>query len=193
MRILIAMCLAFLFSGCVKVPPQMAVLSAHHDSQLAQDKRNDEDLLDEYFSLARDAAYEQMKYYWIPRIIKDMLSGTNDDGKTFDEAVCDEKGQMDRALEIQNFVEHLNGVIREQERELILPIRAEEREARAGFRVQHNLMEKTSGAVTSGLQSILKEQELRDKVLKKLNLPTDAMTPIRRATERFKKKIGKED
>lgn len=174
-----------LASGCVSVPPQSAELSAMMGKQIARAKKHDASMIDAFGTQSRKLIDERMRYYWIPRLIKEMLTMENDEGDTFERSVCKRPGEMDRALEMQDFIQAVNDRVREREMRYTKALRKELRGLRSAHRTEYDGLERMSNALTENLKSVLKDQKQRDTVLKAWGLPTDLATPISQASERL--------
>jgi hypothetical protein len=185
MTVLTSLFVAFL-AGCVHVPPQSAELSAMVGAQVAKARKHDADMIDAFAVQTQKLIDERMQYFWVPRMIRNMLEFEDSDGKSFDDTVCEQKG-MNRALELQEFIEALNKQVCKKRASMEKPLRKEVRNLRKTHRDMYDHTERMVQTLTENLQSVLKDQERRDKVLKAWNLPTDMATPIEQATQRINK------
>lgn len=160
--------------------------------RIAIARSNDAKNIDAFKTQSQKLIEERMQYYWIPRLIKEMMKGKNDDGLTFDKAVCKNKGALDRAVEVQSFIMAVSGVVQKRFRKYNRALRKEMRTLRAVHRTEYDDLERMNTALSENLNATMKDQKRRDAVLKAWDLPTDVATPVNAAAERLNKLFEEE-
>jgi len=155
-------------TGCASIPKESAELSENLGVMLNDAKAAHFGMIDVYVEERHQRIDDYMKYVWTPQFIIAFM-----DQIDFDKAVCNLKGRMDRAYEMQEIVEAISKKVIAKRKELLRALRKTERMLRRKAREHYDRIELVNSAITSNLRSVVKVRELRNEVLKALSVPVE--------------------
>ena len=173
-----ALAVSLALAGCVSVPRQTVTLNEELGGMIAASKSSHLALLDQYTAERQQRIDDFMRHVWAPRFIKRFLAKID-----FNEAVCEVKGKMDRALVVQDLAEAVSRKIFERRKALEDALRRTERLLRRKLRSHYAGLERANDAISTNLRSVLRVQQLRDEVVKALRIPGEDVLPMDEASE----------
>lgn len=187
-RYLMILALAGAF-GCTKISKHTPVMSAQLTADIAEAKRFDNDLIDEYIRIRRLFAEEVMNSTIIPAMIINFMEESAVK-EAFENVVCNENGgKMDRALVMRDAVDDLSFVIDQERRKRNKAINAVARDLRASVRNHYDPMERKSRAITAHVQSVVKGLDLEGEIREALSRPLRDTSAFKKASKGLDKAL----
>lgn len=167
-----------ILSGCASIPKESAMLSSELAGRISQSKAKHLGLIQEYERLGKQRIAEKMHFAIIPRAIRNAAeTKVESTGQNFYEMLEGEKGRMDKALLVQEFLEDVGLKIEKLRNEELAQLDEIVRALRQCTQAYYARSELIINTLSSNLSAVLKDRELRDKVLKALNVPTELNIP----------------
>ena len=179
MRIYLLVGLLLAASGCAgTVPRETAVLSATARRQTAEAKRSHLKIVNMWADSAKAKEDALLEYSVYPTTVKNFLKLAK-----FDKIVCDNEGELDRAVEMQKIIQALSRKFRKQRRERMKPISKLERKILDRIQALYAQLELIQSSISSNLKSVVKGQEIQGEILKALDLPEDPIAETMEALQ----------
>ena len=166
--------------GCTHLPKETATLSARLNSQIAESKRSHLALVSEYTHQRRERAEDFMRYIWTPRFIRSFMKKID-----FESEVCDKRGEMDRAMVLQEVVEAISKKVEKKRREFSRAISKADRELKGKIEDHYAYSEKMGRTISLNLNSVVKGQEIEREIRKAISKPLEKIAPIKEASDRL--------
>lgn len=182
--VLLTILATYWLAGCVTIPKETALLSVHLGNQISESKRTHIALIEDWAEQRRQKAEAILKYHWAREFIKRFL---NMDAVKKDLAgiVCNGKGEMDRAIVIQEMVEDIAMTIQAKRSEWIDAIEAERRALMDAAVVHYTETERMHRSILANVQSVTQGQEIEQELRKALTKPINRIVPLDKASDKL--------
>ena len=172
------------FSGCATVPKETVILSGDIGTMISSAKTAHYNLLDAYEQERRGRIDEYLESTWIPRFIRTMAKDGDLWGKT-----CKIANTRDAADELQGFVEAAAQQIAAKRKELTDALDLAMLDLREAVRAHYDTLESANRAVTGNLQSVRRNDEVMESVLKKNGINPASLTPLKDVSAKLDKML----
>jgi len=177
-----AFAVLYFCSGCVSMPKGSSELSVDLGLKISEAKRAHYEIIDEYVAARRIHIDDYMRYAVIPRLIRNMMKEMD-----FDKTVCKLKGKMDRALEMQEFIEDASVEILKERTSMLNALNEAEVEWKTRIREHYARAELINNMLTSNIKSMDKMKELRNQVLDAVGAPTKKIVDLENSGKKLDK------
>lgn len=174
--------LLILPAGCAHVPKETAMLSGEMGRMIANAKTAHYNLLDEYERERRERIDDYMYHTWIPRLIGKMAEAGDLWGTT-----CKQKGTLDATMELRDFVLAAAKQIAAKRKELTDALDETMAELREAVRLHYETLERANRTITRNLESVRKNAEVTESLLKKNGVNPEKLTPLKDVSRKLDK------
>ena len=183
--------LLFFVSGCVSIPKETGVLNTMLVSQIAEAKKSNLALIDEWARQRKEKVEAILHYHWVPNFIIKFLDNpvVKED---MDKIVCENKGKFDRALIIRDIVEAISTKIESKRKEWLSVIEDERDLLKIALTNHYAEIERMHQAITANIQSVIKGQEFEKDIREALSKPIREIAPIDKTNRKLEELLEKE-